>query len=51
MKAIDLDVASLTVVKMRTKELTRTSGRTFQMILAARFNDASVPAAPGACSL
>jgi hypothetical protein len=30
MRAIDLDVATLTMVKMRTKELIRTPGRTFQ---------------------
>jgi hypothetical protein len=51
MKAIDLDVATLTMVKMRTKELIRTPGRTLQFILVSRFNDASVPAAPGAYSL
>jgi hypothetical protein len=51
MRAIDLDVATLTMVNMRTKELIRTPGRNLPMILVPRFNDASVPAAPGACSL
>ena len=51
MRAIDLDVATLKMVKMRTKELIRTPGRTFQFILVSRFYDASVPAAPGTCSL